>query len=66
MGVFHRGKLYIFQKQTVLSPEKDRMLQMSHFVDILGAGQLEDRNQINFLDRTDEISLRKRSERGIY
>lgn len=36
---------------------------MSHFVDILGAGQLEDRNQINFLERTDDMSLRKRSER---
>lgn len=30
------------------------MLGMSHFVDILGTGQLEDRNQISFLERTDE------------
>lgn len=27
---------------------------MTHFVDILGTGQLEDRNQISFLERTDE------------
>jgi hypothetical protein len=66
LGFFHRGKLYSFQKQTVLSAEKDRMLQMSHFVDILGAGQLEDRNQISFLERTDETLLRKRSEWGMY
>lgn len=34
--------------------KKDRMLGMSHFVDILGTNQLEDRNQISFLERTDE------------
>lgn len=34
--------------------KKDRMLGMSHFVDILGTGQMEDRNQISFLERTDE------------
>lgn len=34
--------------------KKDRMLGMSHFVDTLGTGQLEDRNYISFLERTDE------------
>lgn len=34
--------------------KKDRMLGMSHFVDILGTYQLENRNQISFLERTDE------------
>lgn len=54
LGFFHRGKLYIFQNKQFSLQKKDRMVGMSHFVDILGTGQLEDRNQISFLERTDK------------
>lgn len=41
-AIFHTGKVCIFQRQTVssISPEQGQDVgNMSHFVDILGAGQ---------------------------
>lgn len=53
--MFSKGKQLFLQ-------DKGRMLKMNHSVDILGTGQLEDRNQISFLERTDEKFTPERSE----
>lgn len=61
LGVFHRGKLCFPKANSSLSLEQGQDVgNMSHSVNILGIGQQEDRNQIGFLQRTDEKPEREK------